>query len=139
MSNYTEINGLFNDKLAEVSDLPVWKRENKYIEFDDNELYLTTYLVNAPSQNTCLGSNADTYESGTFIINVSMVRGNGWGYGYDWVDTFVTHFKRGTQLTNSSVCLTVNIKKAYPVAGFYNDYGRYVIPIHIEYYTFVNI
>lgn len=139
MASYTEINGLLNERLAEMSNLPIWNRENQYIEPEGNDLYFETQLVPAASKNPFLGQDAPTYESGTFIVEVSLVTGSGWGYGYEWVDKIVEQFKRGTILTNSAESITVRIKKAYPVPGFHGDNGRYKIPIHIEYFTYVDI
>jgi hypothetical protein len=139
VANYTEINGLLNERLAELSDLPTWSRENQYIEPEDDDLYFETQLVPADSENPFLGKDVPTYESGTFIVKVSPVTGSGWGYAYEWVDKIVEQFKRGTILTTSSEDITVRIRKAYPVPGFYGDKGRYKIPIHIEYFSYVDI
>ena len=139
MANYTEINGLLNERLADLSGLPTWSRENQYIEPEVDELYFETQLVPADSENPFLGQDVPTYESGTFIVKVSPVTGNGWGYAYEWVDTIVEQFKRGTTLTNSAEGIIVRVRKAYPVPGFYGDNGRYKIPIHIEYFSYVDI
>lgn len=139
MSSYTEIYGLLNERLAALDNLPKWSRENMYVEPADDELYLESFITPAESENPFLGSDVPTYESGTFIVNVCLVRGKSWGYGYEWVDKIVEQFKRGTILTNSAASITVKTKKAYPVAGFYGEGGRYVIPIHIEYYSYVDI
>jgi len=139
VANYTELNGLLNERLAELSNLPTWSRENQYIEPESDDLYFDTRLVPAEAQNPFLGADVPTYESGTFVVNVCLVRGRSWGYAYEWVDTIVEQFKRGTTLTNSSEDITVRIRKAYPAPGFYGDNGRYIIPIHIEYFSYVNI
>ena len=85
MANYTEINGLLNERLAELSNLPMWGRENQYIEPESDDLYLRTQLVSAEAENPFLGANVPTYESGTFVVSVYLVDGRSWGYGYEWV------------------------------------------------------
>jgi len=139
VANYTEINGLLNERLAEIPDLPIWGRENQNISPEDDDLYLQSNLVPADSQNPFLGSIAPTYESGTFVVLVCLVKGRSWGFAYEWVDKIVEKFKRGTVLTTSAEDITVRIKKSFPVSGFYGDNGRYIIPIHIEYFSYVEI
>lgn len=139
MANYYEIQSLLNEQLAAITNLPMIGYENRYLQPEDDDLYLESHLVPAPSENVELGDSAPTYESGTFVVNVKMVRGRGWGYAYEWIDTIVEQFKRGTVLTNSAASITVRLRKAYPVAGFYGENGRYVVPIHIEYFAYIEI
>jgi hypothetical protein len=139
MANYAEIQSVLNEQLSAIPNLPMISYENLQIEPEDDDLYLRSYLIPANSQNPILGASAPTFESGTFAVLVYMVRDTGWKAGYDWVDTIVEQFKRGTVLTNSATSITVRIRKAYPVPGFYGENGRYVVPIHIEYFSYIDI
>ncbi|NCU44048.1 hypothetical protein EOL71_03765 [Candidatus Saccharibacteria bacterium] len=139
MARYSEINGLLNERLSSIDDLPFWSRENQYLEPEDDDLYIKSRLVSADSQNPFIGAIAPTYESGTFIVSVCSVRGTSWGYAYEWVDKIVEQFKRGTVLTTSAEDLNLRIKKSFPVNGFFGENGRYIIPIHIEYFVYVEI
>jgi len=137
MSNYAEIQALLNGRLREITDLPLWSRENFYIEPSEDEMYVESFLVPSISENRYLG-DTPTYESGVFAVNVAGVRGRSWGYIYELVDKIIEKFKKNTRLIDSSESLTVNMKKAYPIPGFQNDTGRFVVPVHCEYFAFVD-
>jgi len=138
-ASYQEIYALLSEQLNTVPNVPDVAWENDYYEPDENTLYFEVHFFPSPSQNRELGSNADTYESGIFQINVVGVRGRGSGYCYEWADTITPYFKRETTLTSSDESIKVRIEKCYPSPGLYNSAGRYVLPINVIWHSFVPI
>jgi hypothetical protein len=136
MAVYSEIQSLLAEHLNGIANLPDVSWENDYYEPDANTLYLEAFLFPNDSQNPSIGPNSPTYESGIFQVNVVGVRGQGWFDVYSWVDTIVENFTRGSTLTNSATTIKLRILKTYPNPGFYNDIGRYVVPVDINYYCY---
>lgn len=136
MGVYTDIQSLLNDQLNAVSNLPTVVWENTEETPDEDELYFEVFLFPSESQNRAVGSNAPTFESGIFHINICGERGAGWGTVYSWVDTIVNQFVKGTVLSNSATDISLKITKSYPKSPFYNDSGRYVVPVDIRYWGF---
>lgn len=133
---YSDIQSLLNDQLNSIPNLPAVVWENTLYTPDSDELYLEVFLFPSESQNRTIGTNAPTYESGIFQINVVGVRGHGWGTVYSWVDSLVNNFARGDVLTSSATTIKLRINKAYPNPGFLNSEGRYVVPVDVRYFGY---
>lgn len=139
MAAFKDIRILLSNHLQEISNLPSVVWENTEYTPQENELYLATFFQPNSSENRSLGANAPTYETGNYQINVYGIRGAGWADVYDWVDSIIEKFKRGTVLTDSAVDINVRVQKAFPRIGFFNNEGRFVTPIDIRYICFMPI
>jgi len=142
MSNTNDIQQVFNVKLSELSGLPSWKRENLGLAPDEDEMYITSSLIPAITRFPNVGTNGFRVESGTFEVQVKSVRESGWGDYSDLVDDILEHFPRNLILTatiDSDTDLEVHISKSYELPGYYDSNGRYSIPVHIRYETYILI
>jgi hypothetical protein len=142
MSNYSHIQQIFNVRLSSLTGLPSWKRENLALDPDEDEIFITSYLLPARTRFPNIGENGFRVESGTFEIQVKAVRESGWGIHSNLVDDILEHFPRNLRLTtaiDSTEDIVVHILRSYALGGYYDSNGRYSIPIHIRYETYVLI
>ncbi|MBC8551003.1 MAG: hypothetical protein H8D23_15270 [Candidatus Brocadiales bacterium] len=143
MSNFSDIQQVFNVKLSSLTGLPLWKRENLNLDPDEDEVYITSKLLPAQTNFPNVGSNGFRVESGTFEIQVKAVRNTGWGTYSDLVDDILEHFPRNLYLTSSPDSgedeIIVKVIKSYPLEGYFDSNGRYSIPVHIRYETYILI
>lgn len=140
MSNFSDIQQVFNVKLATLTGLPSWQRENLNLDPDEDEVYIKSKLLPAQTDFPNVGSSGFRVESGTFEIQVKAVRNTGWGVCADLVDDILDHFPRNLYLTSDPDSgedeITVKVRKSYPLEGYFDSNGRYSIPIHIRYETY---
>lgn len=143
MSNFSDIQQVFNTRLSTLSGLPLWQRENLNLDPDEDEVYIKSKLLPAQTNFPNIGSNGFRVESGTFEIQVKSVRNTGWGIYSNLVDDILEHFPRNLRLTSDpdsgETEITVHILKSYPLEGYFDSNGRYSIPIHIRYDTYILI
>lgn len=143
MSNFKDIQQVFNSRLATLSNLPEWKRENLGLDPDETEIYITSKLLPAQTDFPNIGLNGFRVESGTFEIQVKAVRNTSWGEYSNLVDDILEHFPRNLILTSDPDSgedeIKVQIMKSYPLSGYFDSNGRYSIPIHVRYDTYILI
>lgn len=135
-SSYMDIYQLLIENLQAIPGIPSVQWENWHYEPEDNELYFETHLEPNQTDYPTIGVHAPRYESGVFLINVVGIRYQGYGDCYTWADTLINNFTRGEVLTNSAINLALRISKSTIRPGFYNDSGRYVVPVMVHYFTY---
>jgi len=121
--------------------LPSWKRENLGLAPDEDEMYITSSLIPAITRFPNVGTNGFRVESGTFEVQVKSVRESGWGDYSDLVDDILEHFPRNLILTtaiDSTIDIKVKIFRSYALPSYFDSNGRYSIPIHIRYETYIS-
>jgi hypothetical protein len=143
MSNLSDIQQILNSRLATLPNLPSWDRENLFIDPDETEIFIRSKLIPAQTNFPNIGENGFKVESGTFEVQVKAVRQTGWGIYSNLVDSILEHFPRNLRLTNDADSGETEIKiiitKSYPLEGYFDSNGRYSIPIHIRYETYILI
>jgi hypothetical protein len=143
MSNFHDIQQTLNVHLSTLSGLPTWKRENLDLDPDEDEIFITSALVPAQTRYPNIGENGFKVESGTFAIQVKAVRESGWGQYSNLVDDILDHFPRNLVLTSDPDSgedeIKIKIYKSYALSGYFDSNGRYSIPIHIRYETYILI
>lgn len=143
MSNMIDIQQVFNSRLSVLPELPSWDRENLGIDPDEDEIFIRSKLIPAQPNFPNIGENGFRVESGTFEIQIKAVRQTGWGIYSNLVDDILNHFPRNLRLTSDvdsgETEITILIEKSYPLEGYYDSNGRYSIPIHIRYNTYILI
>ena len=138
MSNFGDLFLLLDKHLYSIEDqLPVIAWENTSYIAEEDEPYIKPFVQPAESQNVFLGSYVPTYEHGNYQVNVIGVRYRGRDDVYVWVDKIVSHFSKGTVLTNSDVDIFVRVRKAFPRPALYNSNGRFVVPVDIRYLCYM--
>lgn len=141
MSNFSDIQQVFNTRLATLSGLPSWDRENLVIDPDEDEIFIRSKLIPAQTNFPNIGENGFRVEAGTFEIQVKAVRQTGWGIYSNLVDDILDHFPRNLRLTSDADSgeteITITIIKSYPLEGYFDSNGRYSVPIHIRYNTYI--
>jgi len=140
MRYFTVIQQILNSRLATLSGLPAWERENKDFEAVEKNIYIKTQLIPAQTRYPNVGLNGFEVEAGTFAIYVKAVRQTGWGQYSNLVDDILEHFARNLTLTSDydsgETPVNLRILKSYALAGVFDANGRYTIPIHIRYETY---
>lgn len=140
MRYFTAIQQVMNSRLATLSGLPSWQRENLDLDPDEDEIYIKSELIPAQTNYPNIGTNGFEVESGTFAILVKAVRQTGWGIYSNLVDDILEHFPRNLELTSDpdsgETQIIVDIRKSYALSGYFDANGRYTIPIHIRYETY---
>ena len=143
MSNTFDIQQVFNTRLSTLPSLPAWDRENLSIDPDETEIFIRSKLIPAQTNFPNIGENGFRVESGTFEVQVKAARQTGWGVYSNLVDDILEHFPRNLRLTSDPDSgfteITVLIKKSYSIEGYFDSNGRYSIPIHIRYETYILI
>jgi hypothetical protein len=143
MSNFSDIQQILNSRLAVLPELPLWDRENLFIDPDETKIFIRSKLLPAQTNFPNIGENGFRVESGTFEIQVKAVRQTGWGIYSNLVDDILNHFPRNLRLTSDPDTgeseIKVTVTKSYPLEGYYDSNGRYSIPIHIRYNTYILI
>ena len=140
MANFSDLSLLLDEHLYSIADqLPTIVWENTSHTSEEDEPYIEPFVQPAESQNVFLGSYTPTYEHGNYQVNVVGVRYQGRDEVYAWVDKIVSHFPKGTVLTNSGVDINVRIRKAFPRPAFYNSNGRFVVPVDIRYLCYMPV
>lgn len=143
MSNFSDIQQVFNTRLSTLSGLPSWDRENLVIDPDEDEIFIRSKLIPAQTNFPNIGENGFRVEAGTFEIQVKAVRQTGWGIYSNLVDDILDHFPRNLRLTSDADSgeteITITIIKSYPLEGYFDSNGRYSVPIHIRYNTYILI
>lgn len=137
MANYSLIQQTLNSYLSTMENLPDWKRENKSFTPKEEELFIESKLIPAETGYPNIGVNGFEVESGTFAIKVKTVRYQSWGSYSAVVDNLLNHFERNTELTDPNDTLNVTITKSYALNGFDDSDGRYTIPVHVRYDSYV--
>lgn len=143
MGNYSDIQQILNTRLSLMDSLnstnPIlWKRENLDLTPDENEVYIESMLIPAETDYPNIGLSGFKVLAGTFAVHVKDVRYQGWGGFSSLVDEIIEHFYRNLVLTNSDQTINVKILKTYPLSGFYDSDGRYTIPVHMRYDSYIN-
>lgn len=139
MRYFTAIQQVLNSRLATLSGLPTWQRENLDLNPDEDEIFIKSELIPAQTGYPNVGINGFEVETGTFAILVKAVRQTGWGIYSNLVDDILEHFPRNLQLTSDADTgeeITIDIKKSYALPAYFDSNGRYTIPIHIRYETY---
>ena len=142
MSNFHNIQQVLNERLSSLTGLPSWRRENLALDPDEDEVYITSSLIPARTRFPNIGGSGFRVESGAFEVQVKAVRESGWGTYSNLVDDILEHFPRNLILTtaiDSDTDLEVHIQKSYALPGYYDSNGRYSIPVHIRYETYILI
>jgi hypothetical protein len=143
MSNFSDIQQVLNVRLAALSGIPKWKRENLDLNPDENEIFITSSLLPAETRFPNVGLSGFRVESGTFAILVKAVRYTGWGQYSNLVDDILQHFPRNLILTSDpdsgETEIKVHILKSYALSGYEDAQGRYTIPVHVRFDTYVSI
>ena len=142
MGNYLDIQQIFDTRLSTLDSLnstnPIlWKRENVDAKSEEREVYIESMLIPAETDYPNIGISGFKVLAGTFAIHVKAVRYRGWGGFSSLVDEIIEHFPRNLVLTNSDQTINVKILKTYPMGGFYDSDGRYTIPVHIRYDSYI--
>jgi hypothetical protein len=143
MANFHDIQQTLNMRLSTLSGLPTWNRENLDLNPDEDEIFITSALVPAQTRFPNIGENGFKVEFGTFEIQVKAIRENGWGQYSNLVDDILDHFPRNLRLTSDADTdeneITIHILKSYALSGYFDSNGRYSIPIHVRYETYILI
>ena len=143
MGNYSDIQQILNTHLSEMDSLTVsnpilWKRENLDLTPEENETYIESMVIPAETDYPNIGLSGFKVLAGTFAIHVKETRYQGWGNFSLLVDEIIEHFPRNLVLTNGDGTINVKILKTYPMGGFYDSDGRYTIPVHIRYDSYIS-
>ena len=140
MRYFTAIQQVLNSRLASLSNLPAWERENLGIDPDENEIFIKSSLIPAQTEYPNVGENGFEVEKGTFAIVVKAVRQTSWGTYSNLVDDILEHFPRNQILTSDpdsgETEIKIRIRKSYVLPGYFDSNGRYSVPIHIRYETY---
>ena len=139
MRYFTAIQQTLNTRLSLLTGLPSWQRENLELNPDEDEIYIKSELIPAQTDYPNIGTNGFEVEHGTFAVYVKAVRQTGWGRYSNLVDDILEHFPRNLELTSdadSGQEITIDIRRSYALAGYFDANGRYTIPIHIRYETY---
>lgn len=143
MANTHDIQEVFNVRLSSLSGIPAWERENLDIDPDENEIFIKSALIPAETDFPNIGTNGFRVESGTFEVQVKAIRQSGWGQYSNLVDDILEHFPRNLILTNDpdsgETEIKVYIRKSFARPGYFDSNGRYSIPIHIRYDSYILI
>lgn len=129
-TDYTKIYQAFITKLITLSPLPTIVYENKdYPDIKQGKFLAVQYFPSIPEYPE-LGSSAQSYETGYFVVTVYIQAGSGWKEASDLANSVVTLFARNTVLTYSTC--SVKIRKAYRLQSDSQD-GVYQLPVFIQY------
>jgi hypothetical protein len=141
MSYQAEIQQLLNTRLSSLSGLPKWKRENSNLAVNEKELFIETFLLPAEPDYPNIGLEGFKVESGIFAINVKAVRGVGWGTHTNLIDSILNHFYRNLVLSSGDTLERIRLRvlKSYAISGFTDMEGRYTVPVHVKYNSYVLI
>ena len=143
MSNFAEIQSTLNVHLSTLTGIPTWKRENLSVNPDEDEIYIASSLIPAETRFPNVGLNGFRVESGIFAILVKSVRYSGWGGYSTLVDDILEHFPRNLILTSDvdsgETEIKIHILRSYALSGYTDSEGRYTIPVHVRFDTYVAI
>jgi hypothetical protein len=143
MANYFEIQQTFNAYLATMPNLPEWERENLILDPEENEIFIKTELIPARTTWPNIGEKGFKVESGIFEVQVKAVRQKGWGQFSNLVDDILDYFPRGLRLASDPDSgndpISILILRSYANAGYFDSNGRYSIPVHVRYETYILI
>lgn len=143
MRHFTSIQQALNSRLATLTGIPSWQRENLAIDPDETEIFIKSELIPAQTDYPNIGESGFEVERGTFAIYVKAVREKGWGQYSNLVDDLLEHFPRNLSIYSDPDSpleqIRVHIIKSYALSGFYDSNGRYTIPVHIRYDSYILI
>lgn len=141
MDKYSEIQQLLNSHLSSMASVAggmLWKRENLDVTPKENEVYIESDLVPGETAYPNVGLSGFENNFGTFAIRVKAVRYQGWGGFSDVVNEIINHFPRNLVLSDTEATSSVTILKTFALSGFTASDGRYTIPVHVRYDSYVS-
>lgn len=133
MGAYTDLLTLLNTHLEMLPNSPSidWENDADF-KYTEGTVWLKAMNIPTNVEGASLGSSAPNEWRGIFQVDVNHPSGIGVLDPADVVDRIVSHFKRGTILSNSNVRLTVTRCQPEPAMM---DRGWYIVPISIYYYA----
>lgn len=132
--DYTKIYQAFLAKYQTLSPLPVTVYENKEYSDVKNGMFVAVRHLPSIPDFPELGSEAQAYVFGLFMVTIYDKAGNGWKASEDLGNSIISKFARGTVLSYSGVALKV--KRAYRLPSD-TENDVYQLPILVEYFGYI--
>jgi len=141
LADFYTIQRTLNSRLSTLPNLPKWARENLDLETEETEVYIRSTLIPGITKYPNIGENGFKVEFGIFEVQVKAIRQTGWGSYSNIVDDILDHFPRNLRLESDpdtgDESITIHILKSHALPGYFDKNGRYSIPVHIRYDTYI--